>query len=223
MQRDLQPRPVCSERYADLQVHPVDRGRERQQIHVLDDRAVRGVLDFACGVAERQSEDRPPVPAVRDVLDGEIEFVARDEIDGRRGLQDAEGVDRHLRAGEAGLEARIGRLQRLDRLDVGGERRRRSVQDREIEVLRFGDDFRELDPVRRCVDQLTVLNKRCRLREPVRIPERSDLALRLVARAGAAVEPIERGRLKKQRPHHSADFPFSLTAYGVMFPFRSTE
>ena len=70
-------------------------------------------------------------------LIGEVELVAGHEVDRRRGLQAAFGVDRDLGADEAGLEPRIGGLQRLDRLHVGGERRRRGVQHDEIEVARL--------------------------------------------------------------------------------------
>ncbi len=48
--------------------------------------------------------------------------------------------------------------------------------------------------------------KRRRLGEPGRIPERADLAPRLIARAGAAVEAVEGRRMQKQGLHHR---PFS--------------
>ena len=71
-----------------------------------------------------------------------------------------------------------------------------------VEIFRLRDDFGQCDPVRRRIDQLGVLDQRRRLGEPGRKPERFDLALRLIARAGAAVEAVEGRRLKKQRPQH---------------------
>ena len=57
--------------------------------------------------------------------------------------------------------------------------------------------------VRRRVDELAAFDERGGLREPGRIPERPDLAARLIARAGAAVEAFERWRLQKEGTHHA--------------------
>ena len=54
----------------------------------------------------------------------------------------------------------------------------------------------------RRVDQHAVRHQRGRLREPGRVPERADLAARLVARARAAVEALVRGRVQEERALH---------------------
>ena len=77
------------------------------------------------------------------------------------------------------------------------------MQDRQIEVARHGRDIGELEAVRRRVDEPAALDQRRRLRKPGRIPERANLAPRLIARPGAAVEPVERGRLQEKRTHHA--------------------
>ena len=75
------------------------------------------------------------------------------------------------------------------------------MHDGQVEIPGLRRDLGERDGVRRRVDQLAVLDQRRRLRKPGRVPERRDLALRLVSGAGAAVEPVEGGRLKKQGAH----------------------
>src|SRR5450432_1081082 len=76
------------------------------------------------------------------------------------------------------------------------------MQHREIVVLRERQDVFQRQVVRRRVDQLAVLDKCCRLREPCRIPERAHLAFRLVARTRAAVETVEGRALKKKSSQH---------------------
>ena len=154
-------------------------------VHVLENRAVRDCARLRLRRCERTGRGSmlQSLPSATSLMVKSNSLRATKSTS-RRGAEATEGVDRDLRADEAGLEARIGGLQRLDCFDVGRERRRRSVQDREIEVLRArATTSGEFDPVRRSVDQLAALNQRRRLREPVRIPERRDLALRLVARA----------------------------------------
>ena len=59
--------------------------------------------------------------ALGDFLDGEIEFVAGDEIDRGRTLQARLRLDRDLGADEADFQPRICRLERLDDADIGGK------------------------------------------------------------------------------------------------------
>src|SRR5207245_10740112 len=49
-------------------------------------------------------------------------------------------------------------------------------------------------------DEAAAGHERRGLREPGRIPERADLAAGLIARAGAAVEALERWWMQEQRP-----------------------
>src|SRR5206468_209252 len=102
----------------DLEVALVDRGHERQRIHVLEDGTRLVVHDAARGVTVGQAGDPGPLAPFGDFLDGEIELVAGDEIDGRRRAQAAGRVDGDFRADEPRLEAWIDGLHGLDGLDV---------------------------------------------------------------------------------------------------------
>ena len=78
---------IAAEISVNIQVALVDRRDEGQVVHVFQDRPVRRVLDLAVGVAEGEAEDRLPIPPVGHFLDGEVEFIARGEIDDRRGFE----------------------------------------------------------------------------------------------------------------------------------------
>ena len=97
------------------------------------------MLDFAIRVPEGEAENRIPVFAVGDLLDGEIKFVAGGEIDDRSRLQAPFGVDRRLGADQPRLEPRVGGLQRRNRFDVRGEGRRGGAA--QVEILGFGVVF----------------------------------------------------------------------------------
>ena len=153
-------------------------------------------------LAPGQPGDGGEVAALGDLLDGEIELVARDEIDRRGRFQALLRLDRDLGADHADLEAGLARLERLRRPHIGGKGGRGGVQHDEVAVDRFGRDVLEFQPVRRRVDQFRPFDQRGRLGEPGRIPERSDFAAHLIARAGAAIVAVERGGLQKQGAHH---------------------
>ena len=71
------------------------------------------------------------------------------------------------------------------------------MQYREVIVARVAHHVGQREPVRHRVDELAVRDASRDLREPGRVPVGADFAARLVARAGAAVEPVERRRLQK--------------------------
>ena len=73
---------ISDEVFLDAQIPLVDRGHERQSIHVLEHRTRSVVHDTAVGVSIGKARDAIPVSSLGDFLDGEIEFVARDEVDG---------------------------------------------------------------------------------------------------------------------------------------------
>ncbi len=102
-----------------------------------------------------------------------------------------------MRAHEAEQQFRIALLERFRYLHVGVERWRARMQHGKLIVVRERQDFCERQSPRRCVDQAAVRDQRGRLRQPGRIPERSDLALGLVAGSGATVETLERRRIQK--------------------------
>ncbi len=189
--RDVGMLEVPDEVLLHLQVPLVDRGDPGKVVHLLEDRAVLVVDHDALLVAPAEALDFGPGRVVGDFLDGEVELVARDEVDDGRLDHAAVRLHRHLGADQPGLEVRIGSLQRLDGLHVRLERRHRGVKHRHVEVLGHGHDVREALAVRRRVDQLGLLDQRGGLGQPGRIPEGADLPLGLVARAGAAVETVE--------------------------------
>ena len=202
VERQIGVPQIADEIVLDLEIALVDRRDERQLVHVVQDGALGVVDDAAVALAIRQAGDAAEVAALRHLLDGEIELVAGDEIELLAGRKRARGIDRDLGADHADLEIGIGRLQRADGLHVGGKRRRRGVQHHEIAVLDLRQHVGEAEPVRRRVDQLGALDQRGGLRQPGRIPERLDLAAVLIARAGSAIEALERRRLQKQGLHH---------------------
>ena len=69
---------------------------------------------------------------------------------------------------------------------------------------------RQADARRRRVDQLAARHQRGRLGQPGRVPEAADFPLRLVARAGAAVEPVEGRGLQEKRFHHGGHRSFEV-------------
>jgi hypothetical protein len=87
----------------------------------FEDGALLVVHDHAFGIAIGQPRDFAPGPSVGDFLDGEVEFVAGDEIDRRRRFQAAGRIDRDFGADKSGLERRVHRFERLDGFDVGSE------------------------------------------------------------------------------------------------------
>ncbi len=121
VERQIGMLEVADEIILDGQIALVDRRDERQLVHVLQNGAWGIVPDRAGGVAIGQSGDAVPVPSLGDFPDGEVEFVAGDEIDDRRTGQAGVWLDRHLGAHKARLQVRIGGLKRLDHADIGGE------------------------------------------------------------------------------------------------------
>src|SRR4029453_4191343 len=75
---------VADEVLLDHQIAMVDVHDERQRVHVLERRPLRRAFEVAVGaIAEpRHFRERP---SLRDLLDGEVELAAGDELDGRRG------------------------------------------------------------------------------------------------------------------------------------------
>ena len=96
---------VSDEVVVDIEVAFVDGRDERQQVHVLQDRALVIVDDDSGRIAVGQAGDLTPRPLVRHLLDGEVELVAGDEIDQRRCLQAAGGIDRDLGADQTDLQS----------------------------------------------------------------------------------------------------------------------
>ena len=105
----------------------------------------------------------------------------------------------HRRADHADHQSRVLGLERLGDLDVAGEGRRARVHDAEVVLARQRPDIVQREAVRWSVDQSRAWDERRRLGEPRWIPEGADLPLRLVARAGAAVEALAGRRVEEER------------------------
>ena len=103
--------------------------------------------DHALGVAEGQPGDGRPVPAFRHFLDGEIEFLPGDEIDGGGSSQASFRIDRDLGADQARLEPRIAAFQGFDCGEIRGEGGRRGVQHGQVESIGLGGDFIQRNPM----------------------------------------------------------------------------
>ncbi len=142
-------------------------------------------------LAEAQAVDRFIGSPFRDLLYGEVELLACNEVDRRGGVEALFRLDRDFGADQADLQPRVFVLQRFGDFDIGGEGGRRGVDHRQLVAAGQRQYLIELEPGRRSVDQSAARNQGSRLGQPGRVPERADLALGLVARSGAAVEAVE--------------------------------
>ena len=118
VERDIGVQQIAAEVVLDLEVALVHRRHPGKRIHVLEHRAVFVVDDDPLRVAVGKPLDAAPGIAVGDFLDGEIEFVAGDEIDGAPGDETFLGFDRDFGADEADLDVRIHRFDHLGRLHI---------------------------------------------------------------------------------------------------------
>jgi hypothetical protein len=189
---------VADEVLLDRQVALVDVDDEGQRVHVLERRPLGRVADHAVR-AVGEPADPLERAALRHLLDRKVELVAGHELDRVRGGQRVLGMHRDVGADEADPEAGVLRAERLGHLHVVGEGRRARVEHRQLVPARERQHVLEPEAGGWGVDQARARDQRRGLREPGRIPEGADLAARLVARAGAAVEPLVRGRVEEER------------------------
>ena len=185
-----------------VEVARVDVGGERQRVELLGGERRRLVVLHVGAVAEEaDAVDVLERPSLGDRDHRQVELLARDVVDHAGVAQRLLGSRRHVAADEADHGVRLGVLQRLRGADVGAERRRAGVDDDVVVVA--GDLHHVLDGqvLGRRVEQPRARQHAGRVREPGRVPERPDLALRLVARAGSPVEVVVRRRIQEQRAH----------------------
>ena len=98
VERDVRVQQITAEIILDGEIALVDRGDERQFIHVVQDRPLLVVDDAARSIAVGQPLDAGEVAALGHLLDGEVELVAADEVELFAGLQAAGRIDRALSA-----------------------------------------------------------------------------------------------------------------------------
>ena len=190
--RDIRVHQIADEIILDPEIAVIDVGDERKLVHVLEHGPLAVMDDLAGGIAIAQAVDRLPGLTLGDLFDGEIELVARDKVEHRRGGEALLRLDSHFGADEADLEFRVTRLHRLRDLHVVREGRRRGVHHHQFIILGERQNLLHRRAGRRRIDQPAAGHQRRGLRQPGRIPEGADFAARLVARAGAAIEALER-------------------------------
>ena len=82
IERDVWVLEIAAEIFLDVEIALIDRRHERQRVHVFEDLAIGVVDDDAVGDCDRRGLRSCPVASVGDLLDGEVELVAGDEVDG---------------------------------------------------------------------------------------------------------------------------------------------
>jgi hypothetical protein len=189
---------IADEVVADRQIALVDRRDERQIVHVLD-HGPRRVVDDGSGMTMREALDDGQRQPVGDLFAGVVEFFPTDKIHGGRGIQRSFRIHHGLRSHHADQHRRPLGLQHLGKFRIGRKRRSAGMQDHEFVVARDGEALLHRQFVGGRVEHPRVRHQRRGLRQPGRVPERFHLPFRLVARAGAAVEAVERGSLQEQR------------------------
>jgi hypothetical protein len=198
VERDVGVEQVADEVALDLEIAVIDVHHERQRVHVLERRPVWRAPERAVHpIGEPGHVGQRP--ALGHFLDRDVELGAADEVDRRRGGQRALPLDGHVGAHQAHAQPRVGGLQRLGHPQVGGEGRRAGVKHGQLVVPPQRGHGLQRQVGRWRIHQPARWHHRRRLGQPGRIPERAHLAARLVARARAPVEALERGRVQEQR------------------------
>ena len=158
----------------------------------MDDRAV---------LSEAQALHVGEAPALGHAHDRQVELLPRHVVDHRGVAERLLRHGRYVAADEADHCVRLGVLDRLRGADVGPEGRRAGVDDDVVVVARDAHRFFHGEVERRRIEQPRAREHPRWVGEPGGVPERPDLALRLVARARPPVEVLVRGRIQEERPH----------------------
>src|SRR5262249_52966485 len=140
-----------------------------------------------------------------DFADREIELAVADEIDGPGRGQRPLALDGDVSSHEADAQRGIFRPEGFGDFDVLSERRCTRVQDGEVVLPRERAHVVQRQAIGRRIDQARAGHEGSGLSEPGRIPEGADFAARLIARSGAAVEALIRGRMEKERSQVTHD------------------
>src|SRR5262249_453345 len=126
----------------------------------------------------------------------------------RRLLQRLARLHGDVRADEAKHHLRVAALQRLRNLDVIEQGGRAGMDHRQLVAVRHAHHVVDGEVVGRGVDQLAAGDAGGGLGKPGGIPEGPDPAPRLVARAGPAIETLERRGIQEESLfHHPSPYP----------------
>jgi hypothetical protein len=170
------------------QVPLVHLGDERQLVHVLDDRPVRGVRDTSV-LPETDAIDLiEPVPTCN-LPDGIVKLISCHEVDRRGGLKGLLRQDRSVRPYKADERAWALLLEPLRHLHIVAEGGGAGMDDDQVIIPALSDHVLDAKPIRWRIDQLAPFHHGRRLRQPGRIPERSDLTPSLVSGPGPTIKP----------------------------------
>src|SRR5581483_1398312 len=219
VERDVRVLAVRRVVLLEVEVLGVDLGREGQIVQLLpvEQRPVRVRVDAAVA-AVGDAGDGAPVATLRDLLHRDVELLAGDQVDRVRRVERELGLRGRLSADERDHGVPVPRLDLLRGLGVLPQRRRARVDDHEVVVRRDHDGFVLVQPFGRSVEQARARDHPGRVREPGRVPERPDLALRLVARPRAAIEVLVGRRVQKESLHHRFDIPLAHPCGGLPPP-----
>src|SRR5205085_1488893 len=113
IERKIRVLQITDKVILDSQIPLVDFGHKGQPVHLLEHRARAVVDNDTIAVTVAEPVDVGKTPPLGDFLDREVEFLARDKIDGARCGQAWLGLDRDLSADEPDLQMRISVLERL--------------------------------------------------------------------------------------------------------------
>ncbi len=148
------------------------------------------------------SADRAPIAALGDFKHRVVEFLARRDIDRRRKFQRLFRTGRWMSADHRDDRIRIRSLDCFGGARIHPERRSRSMNHDQVVILRLVDSHLDGVIMRGRIEQTRTGNHSRWISEPSRVPERPDLAGRLISRAGATVEVVVRGRVQEEGLHH---------------------
>ena len=109
---------IAAEIVLDLEIALVDGSHPGKRVHGLENFAVLVVNDDAFFVSVGEPFDFTPGPIVGDLLDGEVEFVTRDEVDSPPCDEALLGFDRDFCTDHANFDVWIDRLDHLGNLHV---------------------------------------------------------------------------------------------------------
>ena len=199
--RDVRMQQVAIIVLADVEKFVVRREHARHRIPIGDVGALGVLHDRSVRIAVGQPDDRVPRPAFRKLQARVVEVVATDEVDHRVQLERLLRQHRDVRADEPDLRVRIRLFDAARALDVVGQRRGARVHDDQVVPGSNFQDVVRAEAVRRRIHQGAPRDEGRRLGQPGRIPERRDLAFRLITRSRTAVEDDERRRAQKHSLH----------------------
>ena len=136
-----------------------------------------------------------------DVSYGIIKLFAHNEIQHTRILQRLFRQRRDVRTDESDFHRWLVLLDEFGDLNITGKRRCAGIKNRQLEILADARHIFETQIIGWRIDKPAVFNQRSSLRQPIRIPERSDLSTGLITSARAPIKPMKRWWIEKQGLH----------------------